>query len=318
MSVQNLFHSPFFSVIIPTYNRANLLKVAIKSVLEQTFEDWEIIVIDDGSVDETQTVVSAFSNSKIKYIYQSNQKESAARNKGIRKAKGRYICFLDDDDYYLKHHLKASYEALKETNFQAKVVFSSSFFDEAGQLSKAAPLPTTVDSFIYFFWKYGANPMHFGIASSVCKQYSFLETVHHGEDFQFLIRIVLDFPTILTHQYTCVVRQHSERATFDLNHPQVLKMIADNRLIEQSLTENYEKKLDQKLFKGALKHRRSSVYAIAANKAMKSNLIFLGFSLIYQSMITYPNFNLLIINAKNLIWGILFSLRLGKYFQTIK
>ena len=98
---------PFYSVIIPTYNRAKLISEAIKSVLEQTFKDWELIIVDDGSTDNTKETVQKFYDERIKYHYQENQERSAARNTGIDLATGDYLCFLDSDDYYLENHLQS-------------------------------------------------------------------------------------------------------------------------------------------------------------------------------------------------------------------
>jgi len=89
---------PTVSIIIPTYNRTNMVKEAIQSVLEQTYTDYEIIVVDDGSTDNTRETVTALSD-KIIYIYQQNQGRSYARNHGISLAKGDYIAFLDSDDF---------------------------------------------------------------------------------------------------------------------------------------------------------------------------------------------------------------------------
>ncbi len=90
---------PTVSVIIPTYNRANLVTKAIDSVLEQTFKDLEIIVIDDGSKDQTQEVLKSYQN-KILYLYQENQGRASARNRGLEIAQGKYIAFLDSDDFW--------------------------------------------------------------------------------------------------------------------------------------------------------------------------------------------------------------------------
>jgi len=92
--------NPFFSIIIPTYNRASMIPKAIESVLQQTFVEWELIIIDDGSIDNTAEIVKTYTDSRIKYIWQENQERSVARNKGISIAKGRYICFLDSDNKY--------------------------------------------------------------------------------------------------------------------------------------------------------------------------------------------------------------------------
>ena len=106
---------PFFSIIIPSYNRAHVLPVTIKSVLHQTYKNWELIIVDDGSIDNTKEVVEKINDTRVRYIYQENAERSAARNNGIRNAKGDWICFLDSDDSYKKNHLNNFYkEILKQ------------------------------------------------------------------------------------------------------------------------------------------------------------------------------------------------------------
>ena len=98
---------PYFSVIIPTYNRVNQLKIAIKSVLNQTFTDFEILVMDDGSDDDTQAMVRSLSDPRIIYEWDVNSGGPARpRNRGIRRASGSWICFLDADDWWTKDKLK--------------------------------------------------------------------------------------------------------------------------------------------------------------------------------------------------------------------
>lgn len=100
------------SVIIPTYNRADILCRAIDSVLSQTYQDFEIIIVDDGSTDKTKEVLDEYmagmdpsSSRKIKYIYKENGGAGSARNAGIDAASGDYIAFLDADDFILKDSL---------------------------------------------------------------------------------------------------------------------------------------------------------------------------------------------------------------------
>lgn len=97
---------PLVSVIIPTYNRSQLLKQAIASVLSQTFADLEIWVVNDGSIDDTGEVVVAIGDPRVHYIYQVNSGLAAARNAGIRQAQGAYVAFLDDDDLWLAEKLE--------------------------------------------------------------------------------------------------------------------------------------------------------------------------------------------------------------------
>ena len=96
---------PTVSVIIPTYNRAEMVKEAIQSVLVQTYTDYEIIVVDDGSTDNTCDVVAGLSD-KVRYLHQQNAGPSSARNRGIHLARGKYIAFLDSDDLFLPAKLE--------------------------------------------------------------------------------------------------------------------------------------------------------------------------------------------------------------------
>jgi len=96
----------FFSIILPTYNRALFLSRSIGSVIKQDFPHWELIVVDDGSTDNTKEVVSSFNDPRIKYLYQDNSERSAARNKGIEHANSEWVCFLDSDDAYHSKHLQ--------------------------------------------------------------------------------------------------------------------------------------------------------------------------------------------------------------------
>ncbi|NBL65330.1 glycosyltransferase [Flavobacterium sp. NST-5] len=100
----------FFSVIIPLYNKENFVAATIQSALNQTFTDFEIIVINDGSTDKSAEKVSQISDSRIQLFTTENQGVSAARNFGIEKASGKMIAFLDADDYWFPNHLENLFE----------------------------------------------------------------------------------------------------------------------------------------------------------------------------------------------------------------
>ncbi len=110
----NMQKIPIVSVIIPTYNCARFLPEAIESVFGQTFNDFEILIVDDGSKDNTRCVVEKYireNKGQITYFYQNNQGASSARNKGILEAKSEYIAFLDADDVFCNEYLE---EMLRE------------------------------------------------------------------------------------------------------------------------------------------------------------------------------------------------------------
>jgi glycosyltransferase involved in cell wall biosynthesis len=101
------------SVVIATYNRASFLAETIDSVLQQRFQDYELIVVDDGSTDDSREVLKAY-GSKIRYIHQENRGPSAARNLGVRQARGAWLAFQDSDDLSERDHLETLYAYANE------------------------------------------------------------------------------------------------------------------------------------------------------------------------------------------------------------
>lgn len=106
--------NPFFSIVIPTYNRAQLVSECIRSVLKQTFDRFEIIVVDDGSTDITEEAVKAVTSDKLFYYKKNNEERGAARNFGIKKSRGQYITFLDSDDRMKPNHLAVLFAQLEQ------------------------------------------------------------------------------------------------------------------------------------------------------------------------------------------------------------
>jgi glycosyltransferase involved in cell wall biosynthesis len=124
---------PKVSVIIPTYNSAKYLPSAIDSVLKQTFKDYEIIVIDDGSTDNTKEVIDSYDH-KIACIYQDNQGPSVARNKGILQSKGEFIAFLDADDIWETIKIEEQFRIFACSEETGIVSTELSVIDETGKL----------------------------------------------------------------------------------------------------------------------------------------------------------------------------------------
>jgi len=150
---------PYVSVVIPTYNRAQYVTEAVESVLAQTYTDYEIIVVDDGSTDDTHEVLQSYM-SHIRYIFQENAGASAARNRGISEAKAEWIAFLDSDDVWLPQKLAVQIEDLSRdprlclhttnaTLFRQHIGKDVNFFDftgfskEFGRISSAVERPLT-------------------------------------------------------------------------------------------------------------------------------------------------------------------------------
>jgi len=113
------------SIIIPTYNRADVLPMAIDSILAQTYKNYEVIIVDDGSTDNTKDILKHYlKKPNVHYIYQDNKKQAAARNTGIRCSKGEYIAFLDSDDLWYPEKLGLQVRILDKNN-DAGMVYSN-------------------------------------------------------------------------------------------------------------------------------------------------------------------------------------------------
>jgi len=129
---------PAISVIVTSYNYARFIGEAIQGVLDQTCQDFEVIVVDDGSTDDTRSVLDRFGD-RITCIYQANQGKSIALNRGIAVSRGRYLAFLDSDDCWLPDSLEARLATFKADPEVGVVYGRALVVDEAGR-----PLPYTI------------------------------------------------------------------------------------------------------------------------------------------------------------------------------
>jgi glycosyltransferase involved in cell wall biosynthesis len=131
---------PLVSVVIPTYNRAEFCQAAVRSALAQTYRPIEVVVVDDGSTDETPEVFSS-NPDPVRYLRQPNSERAAARNRGVAEAEGEYVAFLDSDDFWGRHHIERSMEMLLSYP-EAALAFGRAFYTtEEGTPVREAPSP---------------------------------------------------------------------------------------------------------------------------------------------------------------------------------
>lgn len=207
---------PKVSVIIPTYNREKFIGEAIQSVLDQTFLDFEIIVVDDGSTDRTGDVVRAFASEKIKYIYQPNRGRSNARNHALGRAKGRYIAFLDSDDLYLPGKLALQVVYMEEHPEIGMIYTSARCIGEDGAPAKAK-YDATASGWIYehiaFFVPVTITLPTVMVRREVFdKVGAFDEEMERFEDTDMWRRISKHYQINALHEQTCLLRTHGDNA----------------------------------------------------------------------------------------------------------
>jgi len=194
---------PLFSIIIPTYNRDDLIGSAIDSILNQKFKEFEIIIVDDGSTDSTKEVISKYTDARVKYIYQKNAERSAARNNGIKNAIGEYICFLDSDDQFKTNHLSTFYDEIKKNNHQECMMYSKVLSNS--QIEKNYNKYEKILKFMI-------HPQEACIHRKIFDEEIFDVELRVVEDFDLWIRIVHKFPLIHINKETIIINDHEDRS----------------------------------------------------------------------------------------------------------
>jgi len=190
------------SVIIPTYNRASMIERTIDSVLAQTYPDIQLIIIDDGSTDNTQAVIQKYLNQtdlNIEYYYKNNGGCSTARNEGLKYAKGDYIAFLDSDDCWLPLALETLFKTLE--NSQASFVYSPSIEIDKTNIRRSLKYPCATDRpqdfaiehFLTSNCRHGGILYHHSIFEKIP---GFREDLRYHEDSDFLQKVAIEFSAV--------------------------------------------------------------------------------------------------------------------------
>ena len=249
-----------FSVIMPTYNRAFLIGKAINSVINQKYSNWELLIVDDGSVDDTKEVVTAFSDDRIRYIYQENQERSAARNNGILQAKGDFICFLDSDDYYLPEFLSEFNKAIRENNYKNAFYFCNTYRETSdGVLEKSAASKLTFENNYDFLLTNTIGTPRVCLPSLIAKKHLFNLKIKNGEDFELWIRLIDGLEINYVNLYTQVFLDHEGRSIND-NVTQQSVIAMDLRVEIANKYRKYFSKAAFRYFKNQINLKLARVY----------------------------------------------------------
>jgi glycosyltransferase involved in cell wall biosynthesis len=199
--------SSLVSIILCTYNRAGLLPLAIRSVQQQSYADWELVIIDDGSSDGTERIVRKFTKAdeRIRYHYQPNAGLARARNEGMRRSRGAFLCFVDSDDELRKDHVASRLTYLAR---HPRTDFLHGGMKLIGPRSKHFVVDMTDTS-----RKIHLSRCHIGgtffFRRKVLRYVRTFRTIPFGEDFDFFTRVKkrcttakVPYPTYLYHLET--------------------------------------------------------------------------------------------------------------------
>ena len=206
---------PRVSVIVPAYNQSQYLGEAIRSVLAQDYGDFEVVVVDDGSTDDTRAVATGTGDARVRYVFQDNRGLSAARNTGIREARGSLLSFLDSDDAFLPRKLSLLVAALDERPDLGLVAGQAVLIDDRGQpLDEIFDRGIPEDPSELLL----GNPLHVG-SVLLRREWQervglFDESLRSYEDWDLWLRLVrAECPTGWVPQPVSLYRFHGEQMT---------------------------------------------------------------------------------------------------------
>lgn len=207
--------TPLVSVIIPTYNRRDLVQLALDSVLAQAFTDFEIIVVDDGSTDDTNRALQRYGD-RITYLWQENQGESAARNRGVRLARGSYVAFLDSDDLWMPDKLHKQLQTLGQNPSVGFAFCDAWLIDNNGVKLDIPPLGTGLEreqlSLQHLMIE---NSVTAGGSTVVCRKSllsqvgGFDEGIRFGEDWDLWLRLRVCTEFAFVPEPLACIRRHA-------------------------------------------------------------------------------------------------------------
>lgn len=219
---------PLISVIIPTFNTVDFLQRAIESVLHQTYSNFEILVIDDGSTDNTRLVLQECKI--IKYFYQENKGLSSARNKGIQKSKGEYLVFLDADDWLEEDALQQNFSVIK--NKPGIAFVSGNYYLLRAKSNEVETIMTTViDNHYIRLLQSNYIGMHAAVMFQrwVFQQIRYDETLKACEDYDLYLTITRKYPVIHHQKFIATYYFHSS----GISHNHQLMMDSINIVIKK-------------------------------------------------------------------------------------
>lgn len=271
-----------FSVIIPTYNRAHLIKRTIDSVLQQEYPHFEIIVVDDGSTDNTGEIVKSIHDERIKYIKQKNSERGAARNTGIKNAIGNYIGFLDSDDIYYPNHLYSAKDAIRKTNADF-IIHSYNIISGKKMMTFKNPNRSNL---AHALLKMG-NFIH---TSSVVIKKDFLinnlfqedRELSVSEDYELWLRLSARTNIYLNNIITSALIQHPMRSELSANE-KMLRKRTDKLIYYLSMDSVFMNK-----YGNYINNIRAYMYSYSSLHLSISGFVFPSLHYLFIAFVTHP------------------------------
>lgn len=212
--------NPKFSILMPTYNQANYLVASIQSILSQSYENWELIIINDGSTDNTQDIIETFNDQRIKYLIKENGGTASALNLGLEEIQGDFVCWLSSDDFYLEDKLQTDLDYLElhpDCQFLHSAMYCTddkvSYIGELNTPNQLELPPPELQTSTFFIHNY-VNTITTCISRELYNRAgTFNISLKSGHDYEMWLRMSLLTELHFNEKRTSVMRIHNEQMT---------------------------------------------------------------------------------------------------------
>lgn len=285
---------PFFSVVIPVYNKANFLAQTLRRVFNQDFEDFEVIIVNDGSTDNSLAVIHQFKDKRLHIFNQKNQGASMARNFGIEKSQSKWIALLDADDIWSKNHLQELYIGIHNLP-NAKVISTAYqielYYNFIKQPAYSQTKPKTI-CYIDDYFAYSLIDPLFWTSTLAFTKNSFREIggfdpkLKTGQDIDLIIRFALTYPLGYNPKVTLSYKKQTENNLSIESHLQDKCKYIDKHKIAEKTNTSLKRYLDINRYALALQAKTQNQMNLYSS--MKSDIDANNLNLKQRFLISLP------------------------------
>jgi glycosyltransferase involved in cell wall biosynthesis len=240
-----------FSIVIPTYNRAHLIRGSILSVLAQSYSNWELIIVDDGSTDHTKVVVDKFVSDRVKYVYVENGERGRARNIGIENSSGNYVTFLDSDDQFFVFFLQNAYDFISSINKPVMVSLAYEIKEVGGKVLNRMSFGDTILN-RRLLNRNILSCIGVFLQREIAMQYPFCENRNFAgtEDWLLWLKLSARYPIYHLSEISASLIQHEERSVLTFNEQSYkhrINILEEELMKDKVFMNKYSQKTVQKI-----------------------------------------------------------------------
>lgn len=210
MNLQN--KQVFFSIVIPTYNREHLISKTLDSILKQSFTDFEILVVDDGSTDNTEMLITQQYSQTVQYYKKENAERAAARNFGTQHANGKYVLWFDSDDLMYPNHLELAYKYIQEKKLPEIIALSFHYLNLNNEIMKVEILPVELNKNLYKGNLLSCDAVFVRKDIALINSFNEDRALSASEDYELWLRLSSQYKIWSFHDITSAIVLHDERS----------------------------------------------------------------------------------------------------------